>query len=45
MPTPPIPPQDAESFTTAIRDVQDRLFDASLRWEEQAARASYACAD
>ena len=45
MPTPPIPAQDAEPLTAAVCDLQERLFEASLSWEDEAARASYACAD
>jgi len=30
---------------TALRTIRERLFEASLRWEEKAARATYACAD
>ena len=45
MPTPPIPAQDAEPLTAAVRDLQERLFEISLSWEEHAARATYACAD
>ncbi len=45
MPTLPIDPQDAEPFTSAIHDLQEALFEASLSWEEEAARATYACAD
>lgn len=34
---PPIPAQDAEPLTAALRDLQERLFEASLSWDEEAA--------
>jgi len=45
MPTSPIDPIDVEPFTTALRVLQEDLFNYSLRWDDPAALACYHTAD
>ncbi len=45
MPTPPIDPREMEPFTTALRMLQEDLFNYSLRWDDPEQLLCYHTAD